>query len=210
MIFIGMTIWFKVIFIFLFILQPREISSSKQRSRDIEDVFSHFAHEPTILEVQREALKFAGLLLGEINSWQRRARLAGILPRLNLGLDHDLVREHTLYIQPGRPDRLGIDTDKELEFKIDIEWHLDRLIFDPNELRVSRERNRVIKLRQKILEKVTHLYYERRRLQIEMILEPSLPFKTKVRQYLMIKRLEAEIDALTGGYFSKQLKKPHR
>jgi hypothetical protein len=53
---------------------------------------------------------------------------------------------------------------------------------------------------------VTRLYYERRRLQIEMLLYTPARTWERVEKQLRLEELTADIDAITGHYFSARLK----
>ena len=55
------------------------------------------------------------------------------------------------------------------------------------------------------MNEVTRTYFERRRLQIEIMASPPNDLKVSLEKELRLQELTADIDALTGGYFSKQL-----
>ena len=63
----------------------------------------------------------------------------------------------------------------------------------------------MVQLRDDILDEITRTYFERRRLQIEAQLSPSHELMEGLEQELRIQELTADLDALTGGYFSLQL-----
>jgi hypothetical protein len=63
----------------------------------------------------------------------------------------------------------------------------------------------MVQLRDDILDDVTRLYYERRRLQVDMMLSPPKTDKEKYDKLLRLEELAAGIDALTGGYFSSAI-----
>ena len=53
--------------------------------------------------------------------------------------------------------------------------------------------------------KVTSLYFERRRAQVQLLLNPPSDTVERLRRELEIQELTASIDALTGGWFGEQL-----
>ncbi|MDP1852882.1 MAG: hypothetical protein Q8L26_01545 [Candidatus Omnitrophota bacterium] len=63
----------------------------------------------------------------------------------------------------------------------------------------------MVELRDDILNEVTRLYYERRRLQAEIFLSPPDEPRIKIEKELRLQELTASIDGLTGGYLSGQL-----
>ena len=92
-------------------------------------------------------------------------------------------------------------------FGVKIEHSLSKLIFNPDVLRAAREVSRHTKLRDDVLSTVTKLYYERRRAQITMVLNPPKDTAERLRKGLRIQELTADIDALTGAWFSQELRR---
>ena len=65
-------------------------------------------------------------------------------------------------------------------------------------------------LRDDVLNEVTHLYFERRRVQTDMLLNPIQEASGDTERRLRLEELTADIDGLTGGYLSARLKNPLR
>jgi hypothetical protein len=63
----------------------------------------------------------------------------------------------------------------------------------------------MVQLRDDVLNEVTRIYFERRRLQVEMLLSPPERVEDKIEKELRLQELTASIDALTGGFFSEKL-----
>jgi hypothetical protein len=61
----------------------------------------------------------------------------------------------------------------------------------------------MVELREEILDQVTRLYFERRRLQVEMMNAQPAALKETWEQQLRIDELTALIDGFTGGQFSR-------
>ena len=68
----------------------------------------------------------------------------------------------------------------------------------------------VVQLRDDVLDEVTRLYFERRRLQINLFLDPPKELKDKIEKDLRLQELTAGVDALTGGYLSGALQNQPR
>ncbi len=64
----------------------------------------------------------------------------------------------------------------------------------------------MVQLRDDILDEVTSYYYERRRLQIELLEAPPSNMRSRIKKDLRVQELTANLDALTGGYFSSSVK----
>ncbi len=60
----------------------------------------------------------------------------------------------------------------------------------------------MVQLREDILNEVTRLYFERRRLQMELASNKSITTTQAIEKDLRLQELTASIDALTGGTFS--------
>ena len=105
-----------------------------------------------------------------VRSWMRRAGTAAVLPmvraRVGRGLG-ELSRDGS-----GAP---VYTMTNDWNFELEATWSLDRLVFDRNELRAGREALRVASHREELLTRVTQLYFARRRLQVDAVLQPDAP-----------------------------------
>ena len=63
----------------------------------------------------------------------------------------------------------------------------------------------MVELREDILDQVTRLYFERRRIQVELVTLASIDIQMKMDKEMRLAELTALIDAFTGGEFSKRL-----
>ena len=95
--------------------------------------------------------------------------------------------------------------DMGLEFR--ATWDLNYLVFHPQEMAVAREAVRLTNLRDRVVDDVTRRFYERRRLMVENALSPVYDDMERMRRDLRQQELTADLDALTGGWFSVELKK---
>ena len=79
-------------------------------------------------------------------------------------------------------------------------------VFNFQETAVMRENRYSAKERQKLLQTVTQVYFERKRALIK-----ARNFKGSTEQkelhMLKIQQIEAELDALTGGWFTRQIQR---
>src|SRR5262249_58534577 len=105
--------------------------------------------------------------------WTRRIRTAAWLPDLRWGAERDLGAGEA--IDPQDRTRYSTYSLDELRIEARATWHLERLLFDPEELRASRESVRLAELRKELALTVIRLYFERRRLEIE---DQSSPDRT--------------------------------
>ncbi len=84
-------------------------------------------------------------------------------------------------------------------------WELNKLVMSSDQIRMISEAQDIVKLRDKVLEDVTRLYFERRRLQVDLLLNPGGEMKKRISDQLRLAELTAQLDAFTGGRFSQAL-----
>lgn len=189
------------------------IQEGKVVSREVvRKVLMRFAGEPTVREVQTQAVEYLRLHPDMVDSWRVRSRVAGIAPRFEADaqgtIDNDLRKVTNL---DATESEIESTTDSNTgRLTLGARWDLDRLIFDPDEMAVSREAVRTANLRDRVLEEVTRRYFERRRLQVDLELSPPTDLSDRVRKELRLQELTADIDAFTGGWFSDKLEKAGR
>ena len=65
----------------------------------------------------------------------------------------------------------------------------------------------MVQLRDDVLDEVTRLYFERRKLQIELKQDPPKDVDEYIEKELRLQELTANIDAMTGGWFSREIER---
>ena len=95
------------------------------------------------------------------------------------------------------------DTDKDNVYQVTLKWKLDDLVMSSERIRVISEAQDVVKLRDKVLRQATQIFFDRRRLQVELLLSPPGDLRAQVEDEIRLMELTAELDALTGGQFSR-------
>lgn len=156
---------------------------------------------PTIQELQRVALKHAGLEADHIPRWRKEAKHAGWLPRLQFGFDHGLksnvdirvedqiaVSKDSIVVGPSETKKFQ-NADRQLSFEVRAVWYLDELIFSRNTLDISQEARALVRDRALLLENLNRAYFA--------WLESGDPLGKR--------KAQAELDALTGGWFTGRL-----
>jgi len=95
--------------------------------------------------------------------------------------------------------------DWDKDFDIDLTWDLGDILFSPSQTSIDVREKLMVELRDELVSEVTRLYFERRRLQLGLlVLEPEE--KKMMDQWLRLDELTAQIDGMTGGFFSKRIK----
>ena len=98
------------------------------------------------------------------------------------------------------------DTDY-MNHKVRAQWDLSKLVYNSDQMRVTSLMNSSVDKRDKLLKQVTKVYYERRKLQINMLTAPQTSVAKQLDEMLEMERLTATLNALTGGWFSRNIGK---
>lgn len=176
--------------------------------RTVDDVLAKFDNEPTVGDVQEMVLAYSKTDPHYVDAWLSAAKNSAWLPELNVEYDYGTGYGYD-YEYEVDPDGLltGSDVDTDHDVKVRAKWRLDRLVMSSDRIRVISETQDIVKLRDKVLEEVTRLYFDRRRAQVDMLLSPSNDLKTGLKNELRLQELTAQLDAYTGGRFSSSIKK---
>jgi hypothetical protein len=180
----------------------------------VDDVLAHFAGEPDVGAVQTMAMSYTKTNPELVEGWLKASRTAFGLPAVTLSYDKDLDDYNTWnYLDLDGNGSVETDefqlynsrADDDDSFGVRLAWRLDKIVMSSERIRVINEAQDIVKLRDKILEDVTRLYFDRRRLQVEQVLSPPGDLRTQLKNELRLQELTANIDALTGGRFSAEL-----
>ena len=190
---------------------------------DVDAVMAQFGHEPTVREVQEQAMRYSLISQDQMIDWIGESAHANWLPRKVKVEGYWKQRTHAedelnddwSPFDPNYPADLRLDkhetqdvdyTDDYYYVKGSLEWDFSRLIFNADEMKVAKQNSDLVELREDILNAVTKLYFERRRIQIELLVNPPKDRTERIKMELRVQELTADIDAFTGGWFSEQLR----
>ncbi len=156
-----------------------------------------YAHEPPVERVVAAALRAADTSPTLAREAARRARLSGWLPTARVGVRRGTGRDLALQ-STDLLDRTNLTTDDSLSLDGALIFRLDRLVFAREEVALLREERALAEERDALVRDVVHLYFERRRLQLER----DLLGRTGPAAAVRIAETTALLDALTRGAFS--------
>ncbi len=163
------------------------------------EVLDNFTNEPSIQEIQKKAIEYAEVSPKKISSWRRQAAVKALMPDLTLDFDKTITTS------------LGATYDRTQvgpqDWAVNLKWNVGELIWNSDQTSIDSRSKLMVELRDDILNEVTRLYFERRRLQAEGILSPPQNKKEEIESNLRLAELTASIDALTGGYLTQMLDK---
>jgi hypothetical protein len=168
-------------------------------------VLARFAAEPDVLEVQRVAAQYARLHPGAYESWGAASTWAYLLPDKLEGTVYSSTRDDRDVRVSGstRSTSELAALEDVMRMQLAVRWNLSKLVFNTQKITASKEAARLTGLREDLLTTINKLYFGRRELQAEMVVSPPTDLRAQIRQELRIRGLTADLDALTGGWFSK-------
>ncbi len=185
-------------------------------SDEVRKAMAYFDHEPTAQATQRAAIMHARMDTQALDNWGQRARWAYVAPEALDGFwqlehhsDDDFSTREDLdkgFNVEETTTTFDDDQGERWRAGVGARWDLSKIVFNPDELDVATTATRQARLRQLILEQVTQVYFQRRRLQLKRLLVPPMQRLDAVAIELEIEALTAELDALTGGWFSASIK----
>lgn len=161
--------------------------------------FSYYADEPTVDSVVEAAVQRASLDPDRARTLASRARMSGWVPTARVGMRRGIGQDLYAY-QGAEIDRTNYSTANQLAFEALLFFRLDRLMFAREETLLLREERALVAQRNEITRMVIHLYFERRRLQLERDEMGHADLDHAMR----IAEATALLDAFTNGEFSRQ------
>ena len=187
------------------LFRTREINLSS----NLKENPPYFKNEPTIQELHQAAIRYAQVVdPRRIENLRREARVKAILPELSVGIDrHTTDLWHWEGGSTTKADddilRKGHDS---VEWDVSLTWSLSDLIWSEQQRLIDGQVRLMVELRNDILDEVNKIYFERRRVKIELA---NLSYQDERKLWekkIKLEELTASLDALTGGYFSQHLK----
>ena len=161
------------------------------------------ADDPTIQQVHRWAIDYAEVSPDKIKNWRALAGKRALLPDFSVGLDR-ADGEFYHWDTGSNPDTLIKGKDL-LNWDVSLSWDLGDLIWSTDQTTIDSRSKLMVELREDVLDQVTRLYFERRRLQVELTAADSLEPPVQFDRQLRVEELTALLDAFTGGKFSSKL-----
>ncbi|MBI3314116.1 MAG: hypothetical protein HYZ83_07770, partial [Candidatus Omnitrophica bacterium] len=165
--------------------------------------------EPPPVKIYKAVMRFANLKNGKIKRWHSASRLAALLPTFSFG--KDFSENNNVDIDRGSTSEADkfifgpSDTDRGWD--MDVSWDLGDFIWSSNQTSIDGREKLMVELRHDFLSEATRIYYERRRLQMEMIFLPPPTEQEHFSQLLRLEELTALLDSMTDGWMSQELEK---
>jgi len=181
-----------------------------------DTITMYYKDEPKINEIHNAAIKYAEVEPEKIKRWRSQAAKRALLPHLTVSTDRDNNRTASssiwgIYGSNGSPGKYFVGPDDETKYDnknwgVSLTWELGDLIYSDDQTNIDVRSRLMVELRDDILDEVTKLYFERLRVKIELDNLSIEDRKKRLEKELRLEELTASLDALTGGYFSQQIK----
>jgi hypothetical protein len=159
-----------------------------------------FKNEPTINEIRKTVLKYNEIDPKKIANWRKSLKYRALFPTISLNYDK------TIYGTAGGATYNGKSYVGPYDWGLTFSWDLGNLIWNNYEDDIDTRSRLNTQLRTDILDEVTRLYFERKRLKLQLLKNPNMDEEKNIEKQLRLEELTAALDEYTGGYFSKRLK----
>ena len=182
----------------------RSETASRVNFTKYADVEQYFHDEPSVREVQAMAIEYADVHPDKIKRWQKQSRLKAFVPSLSTGIDRsatDLMHWDT----GPSPDVLSKGKDF-LDWDVNLSWNLGDMVWSSDQTSIDSRSKLMVELREEVLDQVTRVYFERRRLQVTL-LSNGKTVDSAVDDQMRLAELTAIIDGYTGGRFSNEVER---
>mgnify|MGYP000039712345 CR=1 FL=1 len=162
-----------------------------------------FRLEPTARELQLAVIRYANADSSKIRRWQKESRLKSLMPSFSFGKSYstansiDLDRGST-----SEPDEYILGPqDIDEGWDMDMSWDFSDLVFSGDQTSIDSREKLMIEMRHDLLGEATRIYFERRRLQMQIILSDSASAQEHLELLTRMDELTSLLDGMSGGYF---------
>jgi len=189
---------------------PGSVGPTLGAVSDLPPALGAERRDPPLDAVRRAALAYLDLGGARLRGLRRGPERRGWLPEVALRFDLDRFSARSddydeAFVSGDLRSLFDRNDDRSNRFEatLSFEWDLGDLVYHPESVDVSRETRELVELRDDVLDEIHHLYFERRRVLLELLALPEgQPFEA-ARLRLRADELAAGIDAWTGGWFSR-------
>jgi hypothetical protein len=159
------------------------------------------AADPPVAEVQRAAARHDGVDPDRLRAWVARPRSAHWLPRLSIDASRT-ERDTRVVGVTGTVESDYLRVTPSTQLGVRLSWDLDQLVFSRDEPAAAWTASRLIDRREERVRRATRLYFQRRRLLVQLALDPPREALQRAERENQVDEITAELDELTGGLLS--------
>jgi hypothetical protein len=178
------------------VASARAQESLEVDSNVLSRTLRRYGREPSVETVVRWALAASAPAARSTHSLQSRARSSGWVPLIRVNVRSGYGRDRSALLRADG-GHTNWSSDEQLALSTSLLFRLDRLVFAPEEVSITREGRARGQARAQLAARVVSLFFERRRLQIESDLVGSC----SLRHAASLAEINANLRILTGGRF---------
>ena len=175
--------------------------------KELENIFVMMNDEPTFRELQQAAIRYAEVGPEKIKKWRDESRYRALLPHVSVGTSRNHSTNTEIYTSATRDYAVVGPEDESNNLNLSVTWELGDLIWSDDQTNIDVRSRLMVQLRNDILDDLRRAYYERKKLQFELAMNPPKDVKTRFEKELRLQELTSNIDDLTGNYLSSHMKK---
>lgn len=183
---------------------------------------------PPVSEVVEAALRHAEIFRGGVARWEPRSRYKAAFPMLEVALSRDLNdgssldSSRTIFgsasveTSPGSFGNVVQGPDDETyrkttadgqTLRLSVRWNLDEVVFNGDELRAARESQNLVDLKGTLSQRVIEQYFARLQHLLDLVTPGFAGGMERLKRELQVRQAAAQLDALTGGWFSEEVQR---
>lgn len=163
-----------------------------------------FHHEPSLQEVHKMLIYYSDTSKSKIDAWHRQSRIKAFVPSFSVGANRSAT---DLFHWDTGPNPDVLQKGREyVDWDVSLSWELGDVIWSSSQTSIDSRSKMMVELREKLLDQVTRLYFERRRMQIELSACSYPSAGERMAAEMRVEELTGYLDAYTGGEFSKKIK----
>lgn len=190
--------------LYRYVFEDKKKETPDKNNADIDFLKKQLQTDPNIRQIQKAAIDYAEVSPEKIKWMRGAAKNKAWLPTLGVSFDYD--RDNNIDIDRGGTNDTDVfiagPEDMGWGWGVSMNWDLGDIIWNDDQTSIDVRSRLTAQLRDDVLTEVTTLYFERRRLQQDIVNNAYSKSITEAK-ILQLQELSAKIDALTDGYLSK-------
>ena len=185
----------------------KEVPASKDEVAEIQNKAPYHPdpNEPTILELQRAAIRYAEVNPDKIANWRAQAAARALMPEVSVGYNNDIGNTISTATLNGKTNFWVGPDDTSSGWDFTAKWDLGDLVYNTAQTSIDSRSKLMVELRNDILEALNTAYFERKKLQRQLTRVTDKENPAYTEREIRIEELTATIDGLTGGFLSRKL-----
>jgi photosystem II stability/assembly factor-like uncharacterized protein len=173
--------------------------------RNLKSFKTLFDGEPAYAQLQKAAMRFGEVNPEKIARWRTEARMRALAPKVSFGMAKHRSNSYEIYTSATKDYVVSGPDDLYNSLDVSVSWDLGDLIYSDDQTNIDVRSKLTTQLRNDILDDLRRAYFERKRLQFELMQFGPQDMKARFDKELRIQELTQAIDDLTGNYLSEHM-----